>query len=110
MDLEIEGGEEQPDVSSLPCHLRPWCQLVLPLRATFGSMAVQQQGTVLMSVAHIITKAMQMSLVWAASRDQANIQRLWRAAPTTGCGSQEIWPHPFQAVLRKQALHHAWAT
>lgn len=39
-------------MSSLHCHLRP----VLPLRVRSVSVAMQQQGSVLMLVAHITSK------------------------------------------------------
>lgn len=43
------------------------------LRAMFGSVALQYQGSVLMSVAHAITKATPMSLVWAASYSHLSV-------------------------------------
>lgn len=50
-----EGGEKQPDTSGLFCHrMRSWPMLLL--RAMSGSEAVQQQGSVSMSVTHFTTK------------------------------------------------------
>lgn len=52
-----ESREEQRYVSSLSCHLRPrWSRLILLLWAVSGSIAMQQQGSVLMPMAHITSK------------------------------------------------------
>lgn len=61
-------------------------QPVLPLRA------MQQQGSVAMHV------AMQMSLVWAATWDRADVQGMCRAGPI---------PHQLQHS-GEQALHLTW--
>ena len=45
-------GEEQPDLSSSCCHLRPMSLL----RAIAGFVALQQQWSGLMSMAHVTTK------------------------------------------------------
>lgn len=53
-NLRHEGGEEQSDVPALPSEAMAKSQPVW--RAMSGSVAMQQQGSVLMSVAHITTK------------------------------------------------------
>ena len=48
-------------------------QPTLLLRAMFGSVAMQQQESVSMSMAHAAPKAIWMSLVWTASWDIVDI-------------------------------------
>jgi hypothetical protein len=58
-------GEEQPVVSSLPCHLRPWED--------------SNRSLCLYSWPILPTKAAQQSLVWDAAWYHVDVQRLHRA-------------------------------
>lgn len=57
-------------------------QPVLLLKAMSGSVAMQQQGAVSMSVAHITTKDHMDALVWAVSWDCIDVQGLCRTGST----------------------------
>lgn len=46
---------------------------VLLARAVFGSLAVQQQGFVSLSLAHVPPKALRMALVWAACQSHVDV-------------------------------------
>lgn len=48
-------------------EVRVMSRPMLPLRAMFEFVALQQQESVSIFMAHITTKTMWMSLVWAAS-------------------------------------------
>jgi hypothetical protein len=53
-------------------------------RTMFGSMAMQQQRSALMSLAHVIIKGhLCPSLVWAAAWSHADIQGLGRGGPAS---------------------------
>jgi hypothetical protein len=81
-------------------------QPVLLLKAMSGSMALQQQGAVSISVAHITTKDHANALVWPVSWDHIDVQGLCRAGstpqwlwhvgelalPLTGCSTLESQP------------------
>lgn len=57
---------------------------MLPLRTMSVSLVMQQQGLVLMSLAHITLKTMQVFLVWAAFWDYVDIHGgLCRVGPTS---------------------------
>lgn len=60
MERGSKGSKEQPDVSSLGCHLRISMVNFLPMllpRATSVSVTLQQQGSaVAMSLTHVTTK------------------------------------------------------
>lgn len=53
-------------------------QPMLPVRAMSGSVGIQWQESVLMSLARISTRGHRMSLVWAAVRGQMEVQGLSR--------------------------------
>ena len=71
-------------------------QPTLLLRAMFGSVAMQQQESVSMSMAHAAPKAIWMSLVWTASWDIVDIQGLHRASPLPplATGIERVCPAP----------------
>ena len=67
---------------------------MLPLRAMTRSMTMQQQGLVLMSVAHITRRDHRRFLVWTTTSDHMDVQELCvcRTDPSSYCveGSEEL--------------------
>lgn len=95
-----EGGE--PDISSLrwlPPEAMVMSPPILLLRARSGSVVLQQQGPVLVSVSHIATKGHGDIPGLDSRQGLVHVRGLQKAGPT---------PHPLQD-LGEQALHPARA-
>ena len=74
-------GEKQPDVSSLPCHLRT-CLGPQP----YSSICLCQ-----CQWSRLPPTALQMFLLWTATRDHVDIQGLCRVGPFHHYDTQESW-------------------
>lgn len=76
----LEGGEEWPAMRYQPHHLEDG--EVLVQASMPGSTAAQWQGSVLCSWLILPQENMRTSLVRAATRDQMDVQELYRTGPT----------------------------
>lgn len=78
-----EGGDKEPVVSTLPSHLRPWCNPspCCHWGVTSGLTAMQLQGSVSMPMAHITTKNHADFPGLVCCLGPLDVQELCRAGP-----------------------------